>query len=126
MVLALALALQPEVLLLDEVTSALDYEAVLKVEKALKACGAALIWVTHNDDQPARWAGLPDAVMCSFLNADAAHSFAMHHQYAGKHARKYQAGILNLGQSGVCGTMAFLQGIQSFRSLPSSAEISLA
>lgn len=53
-VLALALALQPEVLLLDEVTSALDYEAVLKVEKALKACGAALIWVTHNDDQPAR------------------------------------------------------------------------
>ncbi len=55
-ILALALALQPEVLLLDEVTSALDHEAVLKVEKVLKACGAALIWVTHNDDQPARYA----------------------------------------------------------------------
>lgn len=56
-VLGLALALQPEILLLDEVTSALDHEAVLKVEKILKACGAALIWVTHNDDQPARVGG---------------------------------------------------------------------
>ncbi|KAK9843236.1 hypothetical protein WJX74_009070 [Apatococcus lobatus] len=56
-VLALALALQPKILLLDEVTSALDHDAVLKVEKVLKACGAALIWVTHNDTQPARVGG---------------------------------------------------------------------
>ena len=53
-VLALALSLQPEVLLLDEVTSALDHEAALKVEALLKGCGAAIIWITHNDDQPAR------------------------------------------------------------------------
>ncbi|KAK9840688.1 hypothetical protein WJX84_011907, partial [Apatococcus fuscideae] len=56
-VLALALSLQPEVLLLDEVTSALDHEAALKVEALLKGCGAAIIWITHNDDQPARVGG---------------------------------------------------------------------
>lgn len=30
---------------------------MLKAEKVLKDCGAALIWVTHDDQQPARVGG---------------------------------------------------------------------
>lgn len=55
--LAISLALKPQFILLDEVTSALDHESALKAEKVLKECGAALIWVTHDDQQPARVGG---------------------------------------------------------------------
>ena len=55
--LAVTLALKPQFVLLDEVTSALDIESALKTEKVLKSSGAALIWVTHDDSQPARVGG---------------------------------------------------------------------
>jgi ABC-type iron transport system FetAB ATPase subunit len=55
--LALALALQPPCLLLDEVTSALDVEAVEQVENAIVrilALGTSVVMVTHDPDQPGR------------------------------------------------------------------------
>lgn len=55
--LAIAIALNPSVLLLDEPTSALDVESVHRVEQALKACGAALVWVSHDPGQPQRVGG---------------------------------------------------------------------
>lgn len=57
MLLAVTLALKPQFVLLDEVTSALDHESALKAEKVLRESGAALIWVTHDDSQPARVGG---------------------------------------------------------------------
>eukprot|EP00884_Botryococcus_braunii_P019040 jgi/Botrbrau1/581/Bobra.0010s0047.1 len=56
--LAVCLALKPQVLLLDEPTSALDHLSALRVEAVLKGCGAAIIWVTHDDRQPNRVGGL--------------------------------------------------------------------
>lgn len=55
--LAIAVALQPAVLLLDEPTSALDAASAEQTEAALAACGAALLWVTHDGGQPARVGG---------------------------------------------------------------------
>ena len=55
--LAVTLALKPLFVLLDEVTSALDVESAVRTEKVLKESGAALIWVTHDDSQPARVGG---------------------------------------------------------------------
>ncbi|GBF93483.1 hypothetical protein Rsub_06616 [Raphidocelis subcapitata] len=55
--LAVAAALRPAALLLDEPTSACDPEAVRAVEAALAACGAALVWVTHDGAQPGRVGG---------------------------------------------------------------------
>jgi len=55
--LAVAIALQPAILLLDEPTSALDPESTRQVEAALARCGAALLWVTHDALQPARVGG---------------------------------------------------------------------
>lgn len=55
--LAVLLALKPQFVLLDEVTSALDHKSALKTEKVLKDSGAALIWVTHDNQQPARVGG---------------------------------------------------------------------
>ena len=52
--IAIALALKPKFLLLDEPTSALDHESALRLEQVLKESGAGLIWVTHDDSQPAR------------------------------------------------------------------------
>ncbi len=52
--MAVALAVKPEVLLLDEPTSALDTENTQRVEFAIKECGATLIVVTHDPDQPSR------------------------------------------------------------------------
>jgi putative ABC transport system ATP-binding protein len=52
--LAIALALRPRVLLLDEPTAALDAAAALLVEAAVRASGAACVWVTHSPEQAAR------------------------------------------------------------------------
>lgn len=55
--LAIAVALKPAVLLLDEPTSALDADSARRAEAVLSKCGAALVWVTHDDAQPARVGG---------------------------------------------------------------------
>lgn len=57
MVLAISLALKPTVLLLDEPTASLDIASAIRTEQVLKACGAALVWVTHDDAQPSRVGG---------------------------------------------------------------------
>uniref|UniRef100_A0A7S0UW87 ABC transporter domain-containing protein n=1 Tax=Polytomella parva TaxID=51329 RepID=A0A7S0UW87_9CHLO len=49
--LAVMLALRPLVLLLDEPTSACDGVAARKVEATVRASGAAVIWITHDDHQ---------------------------------------------------------------------------
>ena len=55
--LALALSLRPSVLLLDEPTAACDAAAASAVEAAVAACGAAVVWVSHDPAQPARLHG---------------------------------------------------------------------
>jgi ABC-type iron transport system FetAB ATPase subunit len=55
--LAIAIALSPAVLLLDEPSASLDQEATRRVEKVLKTCGAALVWVSHDPEQPTRVGG---------------------------------------------------------------------
>uniref|UniRef100_A0A7S3VKL1 ABC transporter domain-containing protein n=1 Tax=Dunaliella tertiolecta TaxID=3047 RepID=A0A7S3VKL1_DUNTE len=55
--LCVCAALQPDVLLLDEPTSACDPVSTKKVEKALKGCGVSLIWITHDPEQPYRVGG---------------------------------------------------------------------
>jgi ABC-type glutathione transport system ATPase component len=55
--LAVAVALQPSVLLVDEPTSACDLDSARRVEAVLKGCGAAVIWVTHDPGQPPRVGG---------------------------------------------------------------------
>jgi ABC-type iron transport system FetAB ATPase subunit len=73
--LAIAVALNPAVLLLDEPTSSLDVESARRVERVLKACGAALIWVSHDPHQPARVGGrclhLPAGIESSVLTPPA-------------------------------------------------------
>jgi putative ABC transport system ATP-binding protein len=78
--LAIALALRPSVLLLDEPTAACDAAAASAVEAALVRCGAALVWVSHDAAQPARVGGrvlaltpsqLPSPSAPSADNADA-------------------------------------------------------
>lgn len=55
--IAIAVALNPPFLLLDEPTSALDPESTRRVERLLKSCGSALIWVSHDPHQPGRVGG---------------------------------------------------------------------
>ena len=55
--LAIALALKPKFLLLDEPSSALDHDSTLKLEQVLKDSGCGLVWVTHDDSQPGRVGG---------------------------------------------------------------------
>jgi len=57
-IVALAIASRPEVLLLDESTSALDLEAKKLVEESIKVfalrSGAAVLWITHDAEQITR------------------------------------------------------------------------
>jgi ABC-type iron transport system FetAB ATPase subunit len=55
--LAVSLAMQPQILLLDEVTSACDPDSTLAVEATLKETGCTLIWVSHDPAQPPRVGG---------------------------------------------------------------------
>jgi ABC-type iron transport system FetAB ATPase subunit len=55
--LAVSLAMRPQVLLLDETTSACDPASTLAVEAALVASGCTLVWVSHDPTQPARVGG---------------------------------------------------------------------
>ncbi len=55
--LAIAIALCPCFLLLDEPTSACDPVSTRQVEQVLQQCGAGLIWVTHDPEQPLRVGG---------------------------------------------------------------------
>ncbi len=57
MVIAVAVALKPPILLLDEPTSALDPESAKLAEAVLKACGSACVWVSHDPAQPGRVGG---------------------------------------------------------------------
>ena len=57
MQLAIAVALRPAILLLDEPTSSLDVDSARRVERLLKSCGSALLWVSHDPHQPARVGG---------------------------------------------------------------------
>lgn len=55
-----SLLFQPEVLLLDEVTSALDVENTLLVEAVVQSLnqeGVTVLWVTHNPAQSKKYAG---------------------------------------------------------------------
>ena len=52
--LAIAFALRPRVLLLDEPTSACDPASVKAIEAAAVTSGAAIVWVTHDDAQAER------------------------------------------------------------------------
>ncbi len=52
--LILTLLFKPDILLLDEVTSALDMNNTLSVENAVNAMnheGITILWVTHNPEQ---------------------------------------------------------------------------
>jgi putative ABC transport system ATP-binding protein len=53
--LAIALALQPDVLLLDESMSALDYVTALRVEATLKDLKTPIIMVSHSQSQVDRF-----------------------------------------------------------------------
>eukprot|EP00965_Chrysotila_dentata_P092311 3046994-Pleurochrysis_carterae.AAC.1 len=52
--LCLNLALKPDVLLLDEVTSGCDETSALLVEKLVAQSGAAVIWISHDSRQVSR------------------------------------------------------------------------
>ena len=73
-----ALALRPEVLLLDEPTAALDREATEKVERLIReelARGSAVVMVTHDPEQAERLAArtfMMEAGRLSLLQAGAA------------------------------------------------------
>ena len=55
--LAVALALRPRVLLLDEPTSACDPESTLRVEAVILKSRASLLWITHDPAQALRVGG---------------------------------------------------------------------
>lgn len=55
--LAVAMALDPPFLLVDEPTAALDAAAAAAVEGALAGCGSGVLWVTHDEGQPGRVGG---------------------------------------------------------------------
>ena len=55
--LAVHIATSPDFLLVDEPTAACDPTAAAAVEAALAACGAGVVWVTHDHEQASRVGG---------------------------------------------------------------------
>ena len=57
-IVAIALASRPQVLLLDESTAALDLDAKLRVEQKVREIasnsGMIVLWITHDEDQADR------------------------------------------------------------------------
>jgi putative ABC transport system permease protein len=62
--LAICLASRPSILLLDESTSALDYDTKLKVESTLRDVvlnkESSIVWITHDPDQITRMSSVDD------------------------------------------------------------------
>ncbi|PXF43840.1 Sulfate/thiosulfate import ATP-binding protein CysA [Gracilariopsis chorda] len=56
-IIALCIAIRPDVLLLDEPSSSCDQSSTLLVEQAIKDSGIAAIWVSHDPTQPHRVGG---------------------------------------------------------------------
>jgi len=56
-VVAIAVALNPTVLLLDEPTSHCDSHSARRVEEVIKRCDSAVIWATHSIEQANRLGG---------------------------------------------------------------------
>ena len=54
---AIAVALNPTVLLLDEPTSHCDPQSARRVEEVIKRCDSAVIWTTHSIEQAHRLGG---------------------------------------------------------------------
>ena len=54
---AIAVALKPTVLLLDEPTSNCDAHCARRVEEVVKRCDSAVIWATHSQEQANRLGG---------------------------------------------------------------------
>lgn len=61
-IVAIALASRPQVLLMDESTSALDLDTKIRLEKSVAACvakfGMSVLWITHDVDQVERMSRL--------------------------------------------------------------------
>ena len=55
--LAIMVARRPQILLLDEVTSACDPASTKLVEQLVQASGCGSVWITHNVEQAERIAG---------------------------------------------------------------------
>eukprot|EP00892_Ulva_mutabilis_P004564 jgi/Ulvmu1/247/UM001_0251.1 len=70
--LSWAIALRPEVLLLDEPTSHLDAKTTQAFEAVVRNLGSAVIWISHDDAQIRRVGGrvlhLPDGSIADSLS----------------------------------------------------------
>lgn len=55
--LAVAIALCPDILLVDEPTATCNSHSAFRVEQLLKSCGRAVVWVTSDQQQPERVGG---------------------------------------------------------------------
>lgn len=65
MCIARALAVEPEVILMDESCSALDPESTLKIEELMRdlACNYTIVTITHNMEQAARVSDMAAFIM---------------------------------------------------------------
>lgn len=55
--IAIAVALNPHILLLDEPTASLDPAAVRRVEELLRSWDGSIVWVSHDPEQLTRFGG---------------------------------------------------------------------
>jgi len=70
--LAIALALEPDVLLLDESTSTLDEQATLQIEQTLKRVGVPIIMVSHSIAQVDRFCSRHLVLLASHVESTVA------------------------------------------------------